>query len=638
MLRRFAVLVVALFAFLPAFARAQDHGGERITNYMSDVTVSENGTLTVVETITVNSLGEQIRHGIFRDFPTTYTKDGNTFRVGFSVISVTMDGQPEHYTVSGIDAGKRIKIGDADTLLQNGLHVFVITYTTTRQIGFFDKFDEIYWNVTGNFWPFPIDHAYALIHLPAGANIIRYASYTGAAGSTANNGQADKLSENQIRFNTDVGLGPQEGMTVAVDFAKGAVRQPTSAELRADYLRDHADVVVAVLGLLILAIYFSVTWYEFGRDPDGGPVIPLFAPPNGFSPAAVRYVHRMAYDRKAFSATIINLAVNGYLTISQSGNIYTLTKKNGTAPLTDSDQAVRDRLFAEGDTLELKQTHHTLITAAISALRLALKREYEKAYFLTNLHWFIGGVAILIITGLAATLLSANAGGASGILFWLGGWSIGCAVLLHRCYDAWNTALRGPGSRFLNVFSALGITLFAVPFTVALVVVFVVFGGVMGAASIPLIVGGVLAYVFYHLLKAPTALGAKTMAEINGFREFLNTAERNRLEILNPPQVTPAVFEKYLPYAIALDCENQWSKRFEAEAEAAGVDPSQSGYYAPVWYSGSGNFQSAAFASSLGASMAAAAASAATAPGSSSGGGGGGFSGGGGGGGGGGGW
>jgi uncharacterized membrane protein len=152
------------------------------------------------------------------------------------------------------------------------------------------------------------------------------------------------------------------------------------------------------------------------------------------------------------------------------------------------------------------------------------------------------------------------------------------------------------------------------------------------------VVGGILAYVFYHLLKAPTAFGAKTMADINGFREFLNTAERNRLEILNPPQVTPEVFEKFLPYAIALDCENQWSKRFEAEAAAAGADPSQSGYYAPLWYSGSGNFQSAAFASSLGASMAAAAASAASAPGSSSGGGGGGFSGGGGGGGGGGGW
>ncbi len=111
--------------------------------------------------------------------------------------------------------------------------------------------------------------------------------------------------------------------------------------------------------------------------------------------------------------------------------------------------------------------------------------------------------------------------------------------------------------------------------------------------------------------------------------------------MLNPPQVTPEVFEKFLPYAIALDCENQWSKKFEAEAAAAGMTPNQSGgYYTPLWYTGSnfGSLGTAGFASSLGASLGGAAASASTAPGSSSGSGGGGFSGGGGGGGGGGGW
>ena len=129
--------------------------------------------------------------------------------------------------------------------------------------------------------------------------------------------------------------------------------------------------------------------------------------------------------------------------------------------------------------------------------------------------------------------------------------------------------------------------------------------------------------------------------EIDGFRLFLVTAEKDRLEALNPPNVTPAVFEKFLPYAIALDCENQWSKKFEAEAAAAGMARDAGGnYYTPVWYSGGSfnNLGAAGFAGALGASMAAAAASAATAPGSSSGSGGGGFSGGGGGGGGGGGW
>src|SRR5204863_4406221 len=158
-------------------------------------------------------------------------------------------------------------------------------------------------------------------------------------------------------------------------------------------------------------------------------------------------------------------------------------------------------------------------------------------------------------------------------------------------------------------------------------------------ASVALVVGGFSAYIFYHLLKAPTLAGAKILDEIDGFRVFLNTAEKDRLEKLNPPAVTPEVFEKFLPYAIALDCENTWSKKFEEEAAAAGIEPRASSY-SPGWYSGRsfGNLGAAAFASSLGASMASAAASASTAPGSSSGSGGGGSSGGGGGGGGGGGW
>jgi uncharacterized membrane protein len=158
-------------------------------------------------------------------------------------------------------------------------------------------------------------------------------------------------------------------------------------------------------------------------------------------------------------------------------------------------------------------------------------------------------------------------------------------------------------------------------------------------AAAALIVAGIATYAFYHLLKAPTLLGAKILNQIEGFRLYLNTAEKDRLEKLNPPAVTPQIFEKFLPYAIALDCENTWSKKFEQEAAAAGIAPHASSY-SPGWYSGNSysSFSSAGFSSSLGASLASAAASASTAPGSGSGSGGGGSSGGGGGGGGGGGW
>ena len=130
------------------------------------MTVAQTGALTVTETISVISEGEQIRHGIYRDFPTTYhTPSGRTIHVRFDVLAVTRDGHHEPYSVDSVDDGERVKIGDKDILIEPGAHTYTLTYVTDRQIGFFSDYDELYWNVTGNVWMFPIDHAEATIKL-----------------------------------------------------------------------------------------------------------------------------------------------------------------------------------------------------------------------------------------------------------------------------------------------------------------------------------------------------------------------------------------------------------------------------------------------------------------------------------------
>jgi uncharacterized membrane protein YgcG len=641
-MRRGAVLVAAVLACLAAPAAAD----ERITDFSSDIRVAQTGALTVTEAISVNSEGDQIRHGIFRDFPTTYTdKVGRRVHVGFDVLSASLDGHNEPYSVEAIEDGERVKFGDPSSLLDPGAHRFTLTYATDRQIGFYPGYDELYWNVTGNFWKFPIDRAEATIALPADAHIIQYSFYTGATGSTAQNARAQKTSDSTIAFATTAPLGPQEGLTVAVGFSKGAVIPPSAAELRREFLRDNASAIAACLGVLLLVIYFVVGWFEHARHPKRGVIVPLFAPPKDFSPAAVRFVHRMAYDRKSYAASLVDMAVKGYLKIAEADHAYTLTrtgKGEGEAGLAHGEVQIANRLFSSGNSIELKQTNYSVIQQSISALKTSLVNEYERVYFVTNSHWFFGGIAILAVTAIASALLCDDPAPAGFMLLWLTGWSVGTSFLLHRAWQAWTMAFAGPGSRILNTFSALFTSAFALPFAVAWIIGIVALArSIPPAAVLALSVASIAAYLFYHWLKTPTLAGAKIYDQIDGFRLFLITAEKDRLEALNPPGVTPEVFEKFLPYAIALDCENQWSKKFEAEAAAAGIGPDARGnYYTPMWYSG-GSFDrlgTAAFADSLGASMAAAAASAATAPGSSSGSGGGGSSGGGGGGGGGGGW
>ncbi|HLJ53089.1 MAG TPA: DUF2207 domain-containing protein, partial [Rhizomicrobium sp.] len=555
MMRAVLALLFALLA-LPAVGQENDSqagdGSERITSFDSDITVARNGTLSVTETIAVYANGEQIRHGIYRDFPTRYTdKNGASVHVRFDVTSVTRDGHAEPYATESIDNGVRVRIGDKNTLIETGPHVYTLSYMTARQVGFFDGYDELYWNVTGNGWIFPIEKASATIHLPPGARITQNAFYTGAQGSNAQNAEADLISPDTIHFSTTEVLGSHEGLTVAVGFAKGAVVPPSAEELRRDFIVDNASAIVALLGVFVLAIFYLTTWWHHGRDPKRGTIIPLFAPPAGLSPEAVRYIHRMSYDRKSFAAALINMAVKGFLTIAQDGSTFTLTrtgKSEVQCGLSGSEIAISDALFSSPtDAIELKQTNHTKVQRAISGLKTKLKNECEKNYFVTNGGYFLGGLAMLGLTGGAAAFLSEDAGIAGAILIWLSAWSIGTSFLLHRAYNNWVDVFTGP-SPIGSFFGALFTTVFALPFTAGLFFGIFILGRALPLmASLPLALGGVLAYVFYHLLKAPTALGAHTLDQIEGFKLFLETAEKDRLEILNPPNVTPQMFESFLP-------------------------------------------------------------------------------------------
>jgi uncharacterized membrane protein len=219
---------------------------------------------------------------------------------------------------------------------------------------------------------------------------------------------------------------------------------------------------------------------------------------------------------------------------------------------------------------------------------------------------------------------------------WLGMWTLATLGLSLKLFTSWRAALGGEGhARMAGAFAA---TLFALPFFIGEIFGIVMFTKATSpavAAFFLLIVSSNL--VFAHLLKAPTVQGRGVMDRIEGFKMFLEAAEKDRLERMNPPEKTPALFEKFLPFAIALGVENSWSKKFAGVLAGAGDEGNS---YRPVWYSGRQvhSFSPTLMAGSLGPSLASAVSSSSTAPGSSSGSGGGGSSGGGGGGGGGGGW
>jgi len=242
--------------------------GERITNFQGDIEVHQDGRITVTEKITVICRGEQIKRGIFRDFPTTYRdRWGNTVRVGFQPLRVERDGSPDSYHLEEIDNGQRLYIGRKDVFLKPGTYTYTITYESSGQVGFFKDFDELYWNATGNRWNFVIERAEAGVELPAGAEVLDTAAYTGRVGDKGQDFTTALNERGRAAFRTTRPLMPGEGLTIAVAWPKGVVNEPSRLERGLSIWRQNRVVACGAIGLLALAGYYIVVWFLVGKDP-----------------------------------------------------------------------------------------------------------------------------------------------------------------------------------------------------------------------------------------------------------------------------------------------------------------------------------------------------------------------------------
>jgi len=613
---------------------------ERILRFKSHIRIQTDGSMTVTETIAVYAAHQQIKRGIYRDFPTKY-KDRfkNTVRVGFKVMSVLRNGLPEAFHLKKIANGIRVYMGRKDQMVRTGKHAYTLTYRTDRQLGYFDEFDELYWNVTGNGWSFPIEQAQAVVEPPPGAEVLEVSAYTGPKGARGRNFSVSSDDSGNVHILTTRPLRPREGLTIAVSWPKGFVPTPGFSEKAGYFLSDNPSTITAVLGMIILMAYYLWVWFKIGRDPAKGPIIPLFSPPKGFTPAAVRFVTRMGFDHKSFASAVVNMAVKGFLVIRENDDEFTLSKTGTRGPLLSiGERMIAKNLFQGSDRITLETANHSKIGKAMAAFKKSLKLDFGKLYFQRNFKWLIPGVLISLITLVCMVLSAPEVGGAIFMLFWLSMWSLGCFGLTFETVKAWKApSPSGLPKGYVKKSNAIRLTIFTFAF-----MIFWFFGmwalSKMASPMAVVVLFLVVAvnFIFYHLMKAPTIYGRRIMDQIEGFKLYLCVAEKQGLAMRNPPEKTPRLFEKFLPYALALDVENQWSEQFADVLDRAG----RGSDYSPSWYTGN-NWHSlgvTGMANSLGSSFSSAISSSSSAPGSSSGGGGGGSSGGGGGGGGGGGW
>lgn len=620
---------------------------EQILDFHSDITLQVDSSLLVTETITVFATGNQIRHGIFREFPTRYTDAfNNKYVVGFQMLSATCDSAPEPFRVENYSNGKRVYLGNPNTMVPRGRHVYTLTYTTNRQLGFFKDHDELFWNVTGNGWGFDIQHASATVHLPTAipADQVNLSGFTGFQGS--HEADLTTAEENSAyEFTANRRLVARQGLSILLTWPKGYFTEPTFDQKVAFFFHDNRDAVVLAAGFLLMLLYYFIAWSAVGRDPARGVIMALYEPPQNLSPAAMRYLERMGFDNKTFAAAILSMAVHGFLTIKQQAGSYTLylTGKDNSA-LSPDEKQVAEYLFPDRDQIWLHNENHQIIQGALKALKKSLASSEQKTYFVTNSRYLLPPVifSIIVAVGYLVALGGPQVVMGAFLSFWLSVWTFAVAGVLRNALSAWRGILYSRGSAMQEIATTGKALLASVP------VIPFLFGEALGlffllkltsfAMVVFVFASGLLHFLFHHLMKAPTFAGRRLMDQVEGFKMFLGAVDGDRLNRSAPPQQTPAVFEKFLPYALALDVEQDWANKFSGLLAGAGAAPGSSSVYTPSFYSGSSwnGFTGASFASAFSSSLTSAISSSAAAPGSAGGGGAG--SGGGGGGGGGGGW
>ena len=497
-----ALLALAL---LPAAASAQR--SLAIRSFHADVDVRPDGTVRVVEDIEVEFQGSW--NGIYRTIPVQYrTPQGFDYHLVLDVGAVEDGtGAPLRHEVSRERHYKKVKVWVPGA--QDAVRRVRLSYTSPNALRFFEEHDELYWNVTGDEWEVPIREASARVRLPAGATGLRATAFTGGYGSRE---QAATIEESEDGFviRTDRPLGFKEGLTVAVGWDPGFVERPTAPDRIVRFLRSN---------MLLLFPFFSLAgmwqiWRSKGRDPDRRPVTVQWRPPEGLTPAEVGTLVDGSPDMRDLTATLVDLAVRGYLKIEERD-------RGGLAGLFGGTEWVLHRTRPATEWRELHAHERGFLNGVFSRGAVS-ERELSdlEEVFYKNLPGIRSGIFDRLL----------------GLGFWT------------SRPDSVRNAWLGVGLA-VTVLATFG---------------FAALAGWLSLSRQTAVVAGILTglpvVVFAFVMPARTTKGVRALEEVLGFQEFLERVESDRFRRMIE---SPADFERYLPHALALGVERRWAKAFE---------------------------------------------------------------------------
>jgi uncharacterized membrane protein YgcG len=511
------VLALATAALL--FATACHARTLTIHEFNEHVEVAANGTIDVTESIEIRFTGSW--NGIYRKIPVKYTTpQGFGYTLFLEPISISDDsGNSLKYNQSSQGRYTQFQIYVPGA--QDATRTVVIHYRVLDAIGFFDDHDELYWNVTGDESDEPIESSSAHIVLPEGVTGLHAIAYTGVFGSRAQDAQVT-VNGNQIDIVTNHALGFHEGLTAVVGFDKGFVHPPSPLEKVWLFLRSNWPLFFPIIAFLVMAWL----WWTRGRDPRRNPIAVQYDPPDQLTPGECGALVDNEVDMRDITATLVDLAVKGYITIEQR-------QQEGLMHLLHHNDYIFHLKKAPAEWKGL-HSHELLMLSGLfdnGAIQDASLSSLQN-HFYTQLPG--------IRSAISGALVSAG------------------------YYTHSPESVRASYIGIGVVLGALG----------------VVGNGVISSATgtsnvawiIASIATGAIVCAFGWFMPAHTETGERALEKVLGFEDFLSRVEGDKIERIVR---TPEMFEKFLPFAMALRVDKRWVQAFSAIA----MQP-------PQWYQG----------------------------------------------------
>ncbi len=529
--RRAAMLALLMLA-LAASASARQL---KIERFSAEIFVQPDSTLDVTETIEVNFIG--VWHGLYRTIPVEYvTPQGFNTTLFVKLVGAT-DAAGQALKVESSRQGHYLKwkiyVDDA-TDVDRTIHLH---YQARNGLKFFEDHDELYWNITGDEWDVPVGDASAQILLPAGVTGVRTNEFTGSYRSRGQDAEV-KASQNTVEVSMTRPLSFQEGLTIVVGWDKGFVTEPGTSDLISQFLASNWPLFLPIP----VFIFMFWLWYARGRSPRAGPIAVQYAPPDGMSPAEAGTLVDESAAMRDITATIVDLAVRGYIVIEE-------TEKSGMMGLVHNKDYVFHLKKGPQEWPGLK-AHELALLAGI----------------------FLNGGQTDVQLSSLQNVFYRNLPGIKNNIF---------DELMERGYFQHRPDYVRNG--YVGGGIAAGVVLFYMGNALS---------AKMGMAPAPFFVaailsGGIIAG-FGWFMAARTASGAKALAGVLGFEDFLTHVEADHMDRISQ---TPETFEKFLPFAMALGVEKKWVGAFQNIYSQP-----------PSWYQGgfyNGGFYPIVFISSL---------------------------------------